>query len=66
MNAIIRVREIADRWTGAYCWLDGKLATVSGRLNSHATIAILDGSQSVQFAWATVNRIMYGKMEFRS
>lgn len=59
-------KRIADRWAGTQCYLDGKLAIIAGRLNDFATIATLDGSQSVDFAWLTVDRIMRGRMEFKS
>jgi hypothetical protein len=56
---------IADQWTGHHCYLDDKPAIISGRLNRFATVATTDGTQCVEFAWHTVNRIMYGTMEFR-
>ncbi len=58
-------RAIADRFTGFRCTLDGKPAIVCGRLNRFATIATLDGALSVEFCWETVNRVMYGTMEFK-
>jgi hypothetical protein len=60
------VAAMADRWAGRHCYLDDKPAIISGRLLPHAQVATTDGKQSVEFSWETVNRIMYGKMEFRS
>ena len=55
-----------DRWVGMACYLDGKRASITGRQNQFATVAALDGSQSCEFSWEAVDRIMYGKMEFHS
>ena len=60
------VEAIANRWAGKPCYLNDKPAKIVGRLNPFATVATMDGSQSVEFSWHTINRIMYGKMEFRS
>lgn len=59
-------RAAAELWTGTHCYLDDKPAKITGRLNAYATVATMDGKQAVEFAWHTVNRIMYGNMEFRS
>lgn len=59
-------KRLADRWAGAECYLDGKLAIISGRLQDFATIGTLDGSQSVEFSWLAVDRIMRRRMEFKS
>ena len=58
-------KDIANRWVGVSCYLDCKLATVAGRLNKFATVARLDGSQTAEFSWPTVDRVMRGTMEFR-
>lgn len=66
MTATPTRTEIANRWAGMPCYLDGKPAKIVGRLKDFATVAALDCSASVEFAWETVNRIMCGKMEFKS
>ena len=57
-------KAIIERWCGRQCYLNGKPAIISGRKNRFATVATLDGSQSFEWNWHTVNRVMYGKMEF--
>ena len=52
---------IADRWAGETCWLNGKEAKVTGRLNRFATVGTLDGSQRFEYSWHTVNRVMLYK-----
>ena len=59
-------KAIADEWTGQHCWLNGRDAKVTGRLNQFATIATLDGELAVDFAWHTVNNIMRRHREFRT
>lgn len=61
--------EIADRWAGEPCTLDGKPAKVVGRLRRFAEVASLDrhaGDKAVSFAWSTVDRIMSADRAFRS
>lgn len=48
-----------DRWCGESCTLNGLPAKVIGRLREFALIAPLNSEMSgVEYAWATVNRIM--------
>ena len=51
-------REIAERWSGAACLLNGQLAQVVGRLNDFATVRTLGGGVSHEWTWDAVNRIM--------
>ena len=52
--------------------LDGKPATVAGRLEPFAVVAALDGSASIQWSWATVARMVRAaeskgrRVEFKS
>lgn len=54
-------RELANRYAGQACTLNGKPARVIGRLNDFATIAALDVSVDAEFAWETVARVMEEK-----
>lgn len=65
MQSVIE-REIANQFAGKSCWLDGKEAKVGGRLNRFATVATLDGKQSLEYSWHVVNRVMRANREFRS
>lgn len=60
------ITDMANRWTGAQCYLDGQLAIIAGRLLPHAIVSTMDNSKQVEFAWPTVERIMFGRMEFKS
>lgn len=60
------LKAMREQWSGAHCVLDGKPALVAGRLEPFATIATVDGSQAIQFAWHTVNRIMRRDGQFKS
>ena len=60
-------KHIADQYAGQECYLDGQKAKISGRLDQFATVATLDGSRQVVFAWPAVARIMEtAGAEFRS
>ena len=59
-------RAVADRWTGKPCYLNDKPASIRGRILEFGLVCTDDGAQSVNFCWEAINRIMYGKMEFRS
>ena len=54
------------RYVGADCTLDGKPATVCGRLNAFATVAQYPHGLRVEYAWPTVARIMASGGTFRS
>jgi len=54
-----------NRWAGAACFLDNKSAKVCGRLNDVATIAQLNSALSVDFSWATIDRIMRKTKHFK-
>lgn len=66
-------QDIADRWAGARCTLDGEPARVQGRCLPLARIApmpsdIFPGidADSVEFDWPTVERIMQSGGAFQS
>ena len=56
--------EIANRWSGEKCQLDGETAKVTGRLNECATIASLESENSDDYSWDAVERIMNGDQLF--
>lgn len=58
--------EIAERYTGKPCLLDGKPAKITGRNNQFATVATLPDGPSYVWAWPTVARIMEHDRRFKS
>ena len=51
--------EATDRWRDDNaCWLDGQPAKIVGWKRDFPMVAQLDGPLAVEYAWATVNRIM--------
>lgn len=51
--------EMAERWAGAACTLNGRPAKVTGRLNRFATVAYMNGDMaSVEFSWPAVETVM--------
>lgn len=54
----LTIDAIADRWAGAACMLDGKPAKVTGRLNQHATVAVLPDGYHCEFTWRQVDNVM--------
>ena len=65
------VKQLADKYTGQHCFLvvGGKRhsAIISGRQLPFARVtAVLTSSQSVEFCWQTVDRIMQSTKEFKS
>lgn len=61
-----RIGAIANRYVCRSCTLDGKPATVAGMYLDYARIATLDGKQSIEYAWPTVQRVMESGGNFRS
>ena len=61
-------RPIANKWAGQSCTLNGKPATVAGRLKRFAFVAPLNLSDGggLEFCWETVDRIMSGTKAFKS
>jgi hypothetical protein len=59
-------KQIADKWAGELCQLDGKKAKVTGRLNRFATIGCLDSALQVEYAWEVVERVMSNDKSFQS
>ncbi len=57
-------QEIANKYFGRMCLLDGRDAKICGRLNKFASICPLDSFDSVEFSWETVKRIMDTTMVF--
>lgn len=57
---------IADKWAGQSCTLNGKPATIAGRLCQFAIVAPLNLSDGggVEWCWETVDRIMNGTRAF--
>jgi hypothetical protein len=53
-------------FVGQECTLDGKPATVAGRLLDHGIVAQYPQGLRVEFAWPTIARIMTAGGEFRS
>jgi hypothetical protein len=48
---VILQNRTPENMTGAECTLNGKPATICGRLEKFATVAALDGSARAQFSW---------------
>lgn len=59
-------KQIADRYSGQGCTLNGEPAKITGRLNSRATVASLTTATSVEFSWAAVARIMADGGNFKA
>ena len=53
-------------YVGRDCTLDGKPATICGRLNDYATVAQYPQGLRVEYAWPTVARIMESGGAFKS
>lgn len=61
-------RPIADKWVGQSCTLNGKPATIAGRLKRFAFVAPLNLSDGggVEYSWEVVDRTMNGTKAFKS
>lgn len=52
-------QEIADRWAGEACTLNGEPAKVQGRKLPYGVVAPLDAAfGGVEFAWQTIDDVM--------
>ena len=58
--------DLATKYAGMDCTLDGKPARVYGRKLIFAIIAQFDSSLEVEYSWPTVDRIMQAGGQFRS
>lgn len=52
------MHELAKKWVGERCKLDGKPAIIAGRQNDFATIAQLPNGLHLEWSWEAVDRIM--------
>jgi hypothetical protein len=60
------IKSLADKWAGSDCMLDGKPASICGRLLDFAIIRQYPNGGDYQWAWETVDRIMSNGGNFRS
>ncbi|MFA5158563.1 MAG: hypothetical protein WC451_05275 [Patescibacteria group bacterium] len=60
------IKQMAEKWTGEKCTLDGKPARVLGRLNNFATIAQIPDGLKADWCWDIVDRIMTAGGNFKS
>lgn len=58
--------EIANKFTGMLCTINGEKAKVCGRLNGFATVASLESGLHAEFAWQTVEKIMLTHKKFKA
>ena len=58
--------QLAIKWIGNQCLLDGHDAIISGRWNKFSSVARYDGKQAIEFSWQAVDRIMRAGGEFKS
>lgn len=66
INTNIKHSDVATWCRGFDCTLNGKKATICGWSNQFATIATLDNTQSFEWAWPIVDRIMKSGRKFTS
>jgi hypothetical protein len=59
-------KTIAQKWSGQRCTLDGKDAIISGRLQKFGRVSTLDGKQSYEWCWQTIDGIMSRDQKFHS
>ena len=62
-------QEIANRWVGEDCALNGNPARISGRLLPYGIIGMTHGRgyrESAEFCWQTVDRIMKTTKTFKT
>jgi hypothetical protein len=60
------IKTLAEKYAGANCTLDGRPATICGRLLDYAIIRQLPNGGDFQWAWGTVARVMQAGGNFRS
>lgn len=65
MNQVINKQMIADKWAGQACTLNGKPATVLGRMQPFAVVVCYPDGERYEWSWETVDRIMSTTKEFR-
>ena len=51
------IARLADQYAGRACTLDGRDATVAGRLLPFARVCALPDGPAVEYAWPTVARV---------
>jgi hypothetical protein len=65
-GAVTLTNRTVENMTGAACTLDGKPATICGRLERFATVATLDGSASAEFSWHACANVLDSGGAFRT
>lgn len=66
-GAVTFQNRTRDNMIGAHCTLDGKPATICGRLNRFATVATLDPSgPRVEFSWHAVANVLDSGGNFKT
>lgn len=61
-----RKENLIDRSKAMKITLDGKPATIGGRLLNFAIVGTVDGSQKYEWAWETVQKILNDGGKFTS
>jgi len=61
MKATHEYAEIANKYAGEECTLDGKPARICGRLLRFAIVREIFGPEKAEYAWPTVARVMEEK-----
>jgi len=58
------MKEIADKWTGYTCLLNGEKAVIKGRLLKFPIVASIESDLTIEYSWSTVDRIMKRDRKF--
>ena len=61
-----RTDTLANRWAGERCYLDGRPAKITGRLNPVATVAVLPDGPTCEFFWGHVDKVKRNNQQFDS
>jgi hypothetical protein len=65
-NLIESDLSAGKKFAGESCFLNGELATITGRKNDFALIIQKSTGLGCEFAWQTVERIMNSDKNFKS
>ena len=59
------ILDIAKRWTGTECILDGRKAVIVNPNIGFAIVASYDGKRRAEYSWQTVDNVMQSTEQFR-
>jgi hypothetical protein len=59
-------KQLSQKYAGARCTLDGKDAIISGILKKFGQVSTLDGKQSYEWCWTSIDAIMRNDEKFFS